>query len=373
MQLVGRLYGVRRVSAPASLPHVLATLLLSLILALAPLATLSLSACGGGGGGESSASSDSGSKDDGGKGDKGNDDAGDKGEPEKSEDNGGGILGGLLGGDDDKGEATGADFKLPKDVKIPSVADSGGDTTIDTSGVNSGWVGARGKSSARLKFQILCGDLSYVYDMPNDGSATCFPINMGNGSYTFRVMENVEGSNYAELDSATADVSLSSEFDPFLVPNIYCSYKSDSNCVKKARELMDGVENQGEAVREICTFVADNITYDDNKAAQLANSTGYVPDPDATLADKSGVCFDYASLAAAMLRSVGIPAQVVTGYVNPDNLYHAWTMVYVDGTWQTAQFSISPNTWSRCDVTFASAGAGATIGDGTTYTDRYVY
>lgn len=48
-------------------------------------------------------------------------------------------------------------------------------------------------------------------------------------------------------------------------------------------------------------------------------------------------------------------------------------MVYVDGTWQTAQFSVKPNTWSRCDVTFASAGAGSTIGDGTTYTDRYIY
>ena len=76
---------------------------------------------------------------------------------------------------------------------------------------------------------------------------------------------------------------------------------------------------------------------------------------------------------AAMLRSMGIPAKVVTGYVGEENLYHAWIMVYIDGTWETAVFSVTPNTWSRCDVTFASTGATKYTGSGTSYTDRYTY
>lgn len=270
-------------------------------------------------------------------------------------------------------DATGAAFTLPAEVRVPTMEDSGAETTIDSSHVAQGYVGVSAHSESRLKFQVKCGEMAYNYDLPNDGTPSFFPVNMGNGEYALRIMENIEGSNYAELDSDYVNVSLASEFDPFLVPNVFCNYNAQSACVAKARELMQKATNQGEAVREICLFVAGNVTYDYDKAEKLAKGTGYIPLPDATLKEKKGICFDFASLAAAMLRSVGLPAQVVTGYVSPNDLYHAWVMVYVDGTWQTAQFSVSPKTWSRCDVTFASAGSGSFVGDGTTYTDRYTY
>ena len=272
-----------------------------------------------------------------------------------------------------KAEATGAAFKLPAKVRVPDMRTPEGPSFIDTSGVDNGWVGAAAVSPARLKFQVNCGEMTYNYDLPSDGTPTLFPVNMGDGDYTFRIMENIEGSSYAELDATASSVSLKSEFDPFLIPNIFCNYDTDSKCVAQARKLTEGVENQGEAVREICTYVADSVTYDYDKAEKLAQSSGYIPNPDDTLRTGDGICFDFASLTAAMLRSVGLPAQVVTGYVSPNDLYHAWVMVYADGTWQTAHFSIKPNRWSRCDVTFASAGSGSTIGDGTTYTDRFIY
>ena len=127
-------------------------------------------------------------------------------------------------------------------------------------------------------------------------------------------------------------------------------------------------------VRAVYDWLTRNIAYDTGKAAQLADTTGYVPDPDATLSAGSGICFDYASLAAAMFRSLGIPCQIVTGYVSPDNIYHAWNMIYIDGTWVSAQITVNANQWTRIDTTFAAGGAGADyIGDGSTYTDRYVY
>ena len=134
-----------------------------------------------------------------------------------------------------------------------------------------------------------------------------------------------------------------------------------------------GTLKYNDVVRNIYQWVVDNITYDHDKAAQLASATGYVPDPDATLAAGTGICFDYASLGAAMLRSLGIPCQVITGYVSPDDVYHAWNMVYIDGEWISVEISIKPNSWTRVDLTFAASGAASTIGDGTSYTDRYTY
>ncbi len=145
--------------------------------------------------------------------------------------------------------------------------------------------------------------------MPQDGTPIACPLAFGDGPYTVRIMRNTSGNNYVELCSADIDVALTSEFAPFLRPNVYCSYTASSSCVAKARELVEGCENQGDALRAICTYVVDNVAYDDDKAAKLKDSTGYIPDPDETLQSGKGVCFDYASLGAAMLRSQGIPGE----------------------------------------------------------------
>ncbi len=157
----------------------------------------------------------------------------------------------------------------------------------------------------------------------------------------------------------------------------YCSYSDQSACVAKAREICSGAQNEGDVVRAVFDYITSNVTYDYDKAARLSGTTGYAPDPDATLQDGSGICFDFASLGAAMLRSQGIPAKIVTGYVSPSNVYHAWIMVYIDGSWKSARISVDQNVWSRVDLTFAATEgderAAGYVGDGSTYTDRYTY
>ena len=46
-----------------------------------------------------------------------------------------------------------------------------------------------------------------------------------------------------------------------------------------------------------------------------------------TYETKTGVCFDFANIYAAMCRSVGIPA------VTADTLTHTWNLIYIDGEW----------------------------------------
>lgn len=274
-------------------------------------------------------------------------------------------------------KADGASFTAQTSIKTSefseSAAQTGNGASIDTSSTAKGFVAVKATSTSQLKFQILYNDQAQNYDLPKNGQPIICPLSFGDGAYTFRVMQNTSGNNYVELFSTQATVTLEDEFAPFLVPNVFCNYSESSSCVAKARELVSSAQTQGEAVQAICSYITENISYDDNKAQELKNASGYIPNPDETLQSGSGICFDYASLGAAMLRSQGIPTKIVTGYVSPNNIYHAWIMVYIDGSWKNAHFSVDKNTWSRVDLTFAASSNSATVGDGKNYTDRYIY
>ena len=293
-----------------------------------------------------------------------------------SGDGGGSDNGTASTGGFDPGTTSGPAWAMPATALLaPFSADaaSAAAPVIDASHASEGYVAASATSDARLKLQVACGDMSYNYDLPSDGSPIVVPLNMGDGAYRIRVMQNTSGNNYVEVYAQDLDVALESEFAPYLRPNLFCDYDDTSAAVAKARELASNAANEGDVMRDICTWVASNITYDYDKAAELSGTSGYVPNPDETLASGTGICFDYASLSAAMLRSLGIPCKVVTGYVSPDGIYHAWNLVYIDGSWTSVEFSVRAGEWSRVDLTFAAAGAGDTVGDGTSYTDRYVY
>ena len=243
---------------------------------------------------------------------------------------------------------------------------------IDISCVNLGYVAVSASSDARLKFQVDCGEEKYNYDLPNDGTPASFPLQMGDGTYTFRVLENTSGTKYAALYETSASVTLDDEFEPYLRPNEMVNYTADSACVAKAAELAKMAEDDAGVAAQVFQYVCDNITYDSAKASSVTD--GYLPDPDATLAAGSGICYDYAALTAAMLRSQGIPTKLITGYVEPGEIYHAWNMIWLENTgWITVSFEAPAHSWERIDTTFAAGASADYTGDGTSYTDRYTY
>ena len=281
--------------------------------------------------------------------------------------------------DTSAGETSGPAFDRPSLKLSPFDANAAIDSNgalIDTSHLAEGYVAVSATSSSRLKFQVTSNSsgLEYNYDLPNDGTPISCPLTMGDGSYSFTVWENSSGQRYAYLGSVEdQDVTLADEFQPFVHPSVYCDYDADSKSTQMANDLCADAQNEGEALRAVYDWIVNNIAYDEVKAAELASATGYIPSPDATVADGSGICFDYASLAAAMLRSQGIPCKIVTGNVSPDNIYHAWNMVYIDGTWINAAIDVEENTWTRIDTTFAAGSGSSYVGDGTSYTDQYTY
>lgn len=246
---------------------------------------------------------------------------------------------------------------------------------IDTSHLSEGYVAVRATAQGKLKF-LLSSDsstLQYSYLLPSDGSTAIIPLQLGDGNYEFAVCKNIEGTKYSYLYRQSAQVTLSDEFQPFLRPSIYVNYSSDSACVKKATELASHANTEMDVVTSIYNFIVENISYDKNKAKTIG--TDYFPNPDETLQSQTGICVDYAALAAAMLRSQGIPTKLITGYVAPNNLYHAWNMIWLKDTgWITVELKADKNTWTRVDTTFAAGGADSSyIGDGSNYTDYLTY
>lgn len=243
---------------------------------------------------------------------------------------------------------------------------------IDTSCVSKGYVAVSAVSDKRLKFQVVYGDTKYNYDLPGDGSPQSYVLQSGNGEYSFRVMQNTTADKYAQLYATTVQVTLDDELTPFLRPNQMVSYDAGSACVQKAAELAAQAQSEVGAVANIYAYIRDNIDYDRQKAATV--QSGYLPDPDDTFETGKGICYDYASLAAAMLRSQGIPTKLITGYVAPGDLYHAWNMIWLEETgWITVTIEAPANAWERIDLTFAAGASAQFAGDGTSYTDRLTY
>ena len=124
---------------------------------------------------------------------------------------------------------------------------------------------------------------------------------------------------------------------------------------------------------KVYEYVCGKVTYDYDFAKNVP--TGYLPVPDKTLESGKGICLDYASLSASMLRSQGIPTKIIFGYVAPNDLYHAWNMFYTKKEgWVTVEFKTVKKNWNRLDLTFAANGeSDEFIGDGSNYEDVYQY
>ena len=249
---------------------------------------------------------------------------------------------------------------------------------IDYSNPSDGYVMIRflAKTTKELRVQVTGPTgVKYTYTLKQNGDWEVYPLSDGNGEYKIGVFEQIEGTKYATANSVTFTVTLKDEFAPFLRPNQYVNFTKESNVVKKAAELVKGANGLHEQVTAIYEFIIKNFSYDREKARTV--QSGYLPDVDAILAAKKGICFDYAAVMTAMLRSQGIPTKLVVGYAG--TAYHAWIDVYSPETgWVSSVIQFNGKTWTLMDPTFASSSNQSKevmnfIGDGSNYTVKYLY
>lgn len=253
-----------------------------------------------------------------------------------------------------------------------------GTVTVDASNTGDGYVMVRyGGTNEKVKFQITSpSGNDYTYLITDYGKDAVYPLPSGNGSYTLTLLESVSAEKDLYAISFTQEISvvLENEFSPFLYPNHYVSFSAESASVIKGKELAGDCYSDLDVVTNIYNHVIKHVTYDEEKAQNVAY--GYTPDPDKTLSSGKGICFDYAALMTAMLRSQRIPTKLEVGYAG--ELYHAWISCYVDEIgWVDNIIEFDGKSWSLMDPTLAannkSSAVKEYIGDGSKYTVKYTY
>ncbi|MEZ0492054.1 transglutaminase domain-containing protein [Kineococcus sp. TBRC 1896] len=100
------------------------------------------------------------------------------------------------------------------------------------------------------------------------------------------------------------------------------------------RDLVAGADPR-EAAHRVCSWIHDEVKY-------VPGATGVHATAEESWAQRSGVCQDLAHLVLAGLRTVGIPARYVSGYLHPRREpevgvevageSHAW-IDFFDGAW----------------------------------------
>lgn len=247
---------------------------------------------------------------------------------------------------------------------------------LDFSHTDQGYfMGILTQEDTLVNIQVIGPDnVTYKYFLDTPDEYITFPLTAGNGTYVILAYQNVSGSQYAFLLNYTIDVELASDFLPFLYPNQYVDFSADNEAVQLAADLSADAETDLDALNVIYDYVTSHITYDNDKAASVEDM--YLPDIDETLRTGTGICFDYAALTAAMLRSLSIPTRLDIGYSG--NVRHAWITVYIESIgWVERAVEFNGDEWKLMDPTFASAVSNqeairSYIGDGSNYTLLYV-
>ena len=248
--------------------------------------------------------------------------------------------------------------------------------SINISNASEGYivVGYLG-DSAKAKMQLTGNSqVTYTYDLFQD-QYEVIPLTADSGTYTATVYENIDQNQYATIFATDFTVEITNTYGPFLYPNMYVNFNEDSEVVSLAAVLAKGSTSDLEVVSRVYQYVIDNISYDHEKAATV--ESGYIPDVDEILAIRKGICFDYAAMMAAMLRSQRIAARLEIGYAG--DAYHAWISIYTPDTgWLEGMIVFDGTTWSLVDPTFAANTENASdledfIGSGDNYFTKYVY
>ena len=253
---------------------------------------------------------------------------------------------------------------------------SNADASIDASNAADGYVMVKYTGSAakvRMLIETPAGN-TYNYLMALDGQYDVYPLSEGSGTYKIGVYENLHDDQYATAFTQSVNVTLKDEYSMFLYPNAYVDFNANSNAVKKGQELAAGANTDIEVVQNVYHYITKNVTYDYDKAKTV--KSGYIPKVDETLATGKGICFDYASLMGAMLRSQGIPTRLEIGYAGTE--YHAWISVYTKETgWIDKIIQFDGKTWTLMDPTLGSYASNSTVKkyreDDTYYQLKYKY
>lgn len=211
------------------------------------------------------------------------------------------------------------------------------DTNINVQEASQGRFQVIHSMKAHIKYKVVVKKQSkqVVYDLLKPEET--FSFTLGSGHYTIMLMENVSGTKYRALAKKEVNVTID-EMTPYLLSVQQIDWEGSYQVRTLTKTLTKNAKNNREKIEKIYDHLLENISYDYEKAQTI--QPRYVPNLGEVLEEKSGICFDHASLLAGMLRSEGIPTKLVKGYRSDIPAYHSWNEVYFDGKWQILDLTV---------------------------------
>ena len=166
----------------------------------------------------------------------------------------------------------------------------------------------------------------------------------------------VASVNWAGLDSS----AVLDRFHEVLGPTAYTPF---SKRIERTARSLAKAHDPHEAVLATAQWVHNELRY-------VPGTTGVHSSGLDALAESNGVCQDFAHLTLMLLRSMGIPARYVSGYLHPnpdaatgeavEGESHAWIQAWTGGWW-----NYDPTNDAEINEQYISVGFGRSYADVT--------
>lgn len=207
------------------------------------------------------------------------------------------------------------------------------------------------KPDVKTKLLIQKDEEQRFYDLQPGQTSEAFPLQLGDGDYKLNILENLTDNQYKVVLRDSYSLELANPLEVYLgsVQNVL--WDESMPFVAIARDLTKDAATDLEKVSILYQFVIENLEYDEAKANNPP--ANYLPDLTQIYQQSIGICYDYAALFAAMLRSIDIPTKLVMGDSAFVEQYHAWNEVYLQktGEWVTIDTTVDA-TWLRTNSPF---------------------
>ena len=184
----------------------------------------------------------------------------------------------------------------------------------------------------------------YMYSIRS--SVTNIPLQMGDGAYEINVYEKMEDTKYIKILIANVVVDGLRDEEVYTNSIQMVDYEGYKDVIDEINKLLADAQGDREKVEIVYNYIITNYSYSTEKAEGVRAE--YLPDLRDFFTTGKGICYDYASLFASVLRSNGIPTKLLMGYRNDVEKYHSWNEVLLDGKWLAIDTS--------CDAQLVQAG-----------------
>lgn len=224
----------------------------------------------------------------------------------------------------------------------PTTISATDEPIIDTSNTSEGYFSVyySDVDSPKMKIGVTYKRKTTYFNY-NANETFIYALEQGNGTYTVTLYRNVRLALYRKIASETFTVKLKDRLCPYLVSTNEITFSDDDVVGKTAYEICKDLDDTLSKVIALHEYIFNNIAYDFDFAADVESGKikTYIPNTANILSQKKGICYDYASLFAAMCRSQGIPCRIEKG--DYKGKYHAWNRVFIDTRWYTVDPSAS--------------------------------